>query len=59
MSLSTELNDQLKELNTKLTDIRNEFSSSLPTGEIKAWDLIKRIQTHLAKLDEFIDTELS
>lgn len=39
----------------ELTRLRNEFSDSLPTGDVKAWDLLKSIQAHLFRLDAFID----
>lgn len=39
----------------KLTFLRNKFANELPTGEIKAWDLIVTIQEHLTLLDELID----
>ena len=53
------MNDELRRLNQKLTDIRNELYDYLPTGDLSNWDALNLISNHLGKLDNFIDSELN
>lgn len=39
----------------ELIDIRNKLYDSLPTGEVKAWDLIEAIKWHCNDLDNFCE----
>lgn len=46
-----------KELQKNLSDLRNELYHSLPTGEIRSFDLIMLINTHIRQLDKLISEQ--
>lgn len=43
-------------LKNRLTEVRNDLYDKMPSGELKAWDLVIIIKNHLTALDEVIDT---
>ena len=43
-------------IKSKVQDLRNELYENIPTSEYNVFDMIKVINKHIKKLDEFLDT---
>ena len=49
-----ELEQQKAELIEALSDERDKLYNNLPSGDIKAWDLLIVIKNHISNIDELI-----
>jgi hypothetical protein len=43
----------------QLQAIRDNLFMAMPTGDIKAWDLIQVVKQHLAELDKYIESDIA
>ena len=48
------LEQQNKELIEALSDERDKLYNNLPSGDIKAWDLLIVIKNHISNIDELL-----
>ena len=49
-----ELEQQNKEFIEALSDERDKLHNNLPSGDIKAWDLLIVIKNHISNIDELL-----
>ena len=49
-----ELEQQKAELIEELSDERDKLYNNLPSGDIKAWDLLIVIKIHISNIDELL-----
>ena len=49
-----ELEQQKAELIEALSDERDKLYNNLPSGDIKAWDLLIVIKNHISNIDELL-----
>ena len=53
-TMNEELKQQKEELIEALSDERDKLYNNLPSGDIKAWDLLIVIKNHISNIDELL-----